>query len=106
MIPQLEQNVGPPKATPERLTRAKQSVEFADDKVPVSPTRQFGKPFAVRLKPSLLALLANWLTDLLSDEPLAAQRASLARALRLMALPSRKRSRQRRRVRKAHPEPF
>jgi hypothetical protein len=106
MSPKLEQDVGPPKATPERLTRAKQNVEFADDEVPVAPTRQFRKPFAARLKTSLSALLANWLTDLLSAEPLAAQRASLARALRLMALPGRKRNSQRRQVRKAHVHPF
>ena len=83
-----------------------QNVEFADDEVPVAPTRQFRKPFAARLKTSLSALLPNWLTDLLSAEPLAAQRASLARALRLMALPGRKRNSQRRQVRKAHVHPF
>ena len=80
MTPKLEQDVGPPKATPERLTRAKQSVEFADDKVPVVPTRQFGKPFEARLKTSLLALVANWLTHPLSDEPLAAKRVARSRS--------------------------
>ena len=82
-------DTGPPaeNATPERLTRAKQIVELDDDNVPVVPTRQFRKPFAARLTTSLSAFLADWLTDLLLAEPLAAQRASLARGQRLMAQP-------------------
>ena len=36
MIPKLEQDVGPPIASPERLTRAKQIVDsLGDDNVPV-----------------------------------------------------------------------
>ena len=67
---------------------------------------QRSAPRGERRITSLSALLGNWLTDLLSAEPLAAQRALLAPALRLIALPGRRRDRQRRRVRKAHPHLF
>jgi hypothetical protein len=72
MTHELKQDIGPPIATPERLTRAKQIVGLGDRQVLVAADCQKRKrvwpPFHYRFVGSLAVEFELWLTSVLADQ--------------------------------------
>jgi hypothetical protein len=77
----IEQNVGPPKATPERLTRAKQIVKLSNRQALLTSFSAERKgvypPFQDRFVRSLTVELELWLTSVLADQTPHSQSATL-----------------------------
>jgi hypothetical protein len=96
MTPKLEQNVGPPIATPERLTRAKQNVVLAGDNASLPPASRFCKPFRAKLTSALANEINLWLAIALADQSPDSQLASLTNTLLAMRWPKRTQLRLRR----------
>ena len=88
MMQGIEQDVGPPKATPERLTRAKQIVKLSDRLILLTSVSAERKgvcsAFQDRFVGSLTVELEFWLRSILAGQSQRSQLATLGGVLLAM----------------------
>ena len=99
-IRRLKQDIGPPKATPERLTRAKQIVRLAVDKPSLRHPRIARKSIPQAARHAFVGELASefeqWLGFALAGQQASKQLSSLNSILSAMRLLKRRQLRRRR----------